>query len=385
MDCADGSDEKNCTQTNCGGENGDHSQFRCKSGQCISSNWRCDLENDCQDGSDEENCTKPISACKLETEFQCGHDGQCIPKRWHCDGEPDCPGQEDEQDCDKQLCKDWQFTCANRNCIFKTWRCDGDKDCTDGSDEWQLAPGNCSQIENHQNATSVADLPLPPPIFPKHTCNEWMYKCGNEQCIPLWWKCDGTEDCSDGTDELECESNNDGEPSAPSEVPEARTEGTESVVGTHGSCYHTDKFQCLSGECIWKAWVCDGDKDCDGGEDESEAACQDHIKCTNGEFRCERSGQCIPFEKLCNTVVDCDDKSDELGCDEHFVNESGDYGSSCDAGEFVCDRGICHPSEHQCDGTKHCLDGKDEVGCNNYMRQQVCDVYGKWHYLSNCT
>jgi Low-density lipoprotein receptor domain class A len=31
-----------------------------------------------------------------------------------------------------------------------------------------------------------------------------MFRCNNEQCIPYWWKCDGSPDCADKSDELEC-------------------------------------------------------------------------------------------------------------------------------------------------------------------------------------
>ena len=40
------------------------------------------------------------------------------------------------------------------------------------------------------------------------------------------------------------------------------------------SCAPT-KFQCPgSGECIWQMWVCDGDEDCEHGEDESDEICK---------------------------------------------------------------------------------------------------------------
>ena len=80
-------------------------------------------------------------------------------------------------------------------CIFKSWTCDGDKDCPSGADE-----ANCTSSEETESPI------FPAPFFPNATqCNEWTFRCNNGQCIPYWWKCDGTEDCSDKSDELECQ------------------------------------------------------------------------------------------------------------------------------------------------------------------------------------
>ena len=121
----------------------------------------CTHIRDCHDGSDEGNCTES-----------------------HCEG------------------KEWNFACNDEHgtCVFQTWTCDGEADCPNGADEV-----NCSEA-NRTAAGEVDGLTtrLPPPVFPTKDCEDhYMFQCHNgEQCIPYWWKCDQSRDCSDGSDEV---------------------------------------------------------------------------------------------------------------------------------------------------------------------------------------
>lgn len=251
-DCRDGSDEKDCTTASCAPD-----QFRCNNGQCINQKWLCDLENDCQDGSDEDNCREravTTQGCK-PSEFKCNNNSQqCLPNSWKCDGDFDCPGQEDEQSCDGNTCHDWQFDCGKGHCVFATWRCDGDKDCPTGSDE-----ENCTTTVSPEDA-----FVNPFPVLNVTQCSEWTFRCKNGQCIPYWWKCDGSKDCSDNSDELEC-----GNSGSTSNKNDNDYDNEEDDPSWLPKCAE-DKFLCpKTGDCIWEAWLCDGENDCPGGEDEA--------------------------------------------------------------------------------------------------------------------
>ena len=256
----------------------------------------------------------------------------------------DCPGQEDEQNCDGNTCHDWQFDCGKGHCIFATWRCDGDKDCPTGADE-----ENCTTTVSPEDA-----FVNPFPVLNVTQCSEWTFRCNNGQCIPYWWKCDGSKDCSDNSDELECgggtssqtnDNDYDNEEDDPSWLPKCAE----------------DKFLCpKTGDCIWEAWLCDGENDCPGGEDEAAEVCSNRPTCTKDMFRCEKSGQCIPYEHICNKIVDCPDGSDEMACQEesHIFPET-----TCGPNEFPCDESYCIPDSKMCDGINDCTDATDELGC----------------------
>lgn len=340
-DCVDGSDERNCSFNEC-----EAAQFKCRNGRCINKKWLCDGEDDCRDFSDETNCTiRNVTAvtCKSD-EFRCGN-GHCISANWRCDNDPDCNDGTDEENCEHKECDAWMFDCGDNRCIYKTWKCDGDPDCRNGADE-----ANCTEPTIIKSQT--------PPISP--TCHDWMFRCGNQRCIPYWWKCDSVNDCGDFTDELGCPASKNTTATTPMSVDKhtnAATPGPSSECGTN-------LFECDSGTCIAKTYVCDGFNDCPGGEDELH--CSDMKKCDGVTFRCRSDGICLPMEKYCNGIVDCVDGSDEQYCTSKSNKDpkTTDLSATCNIGSFLCDETLCVPQSKLCNGKVDCFDGTDEEHCN---------------------
>ncbi|KAB1259261.1 CD320 antigen [Camelus dromedarius] len=104
-------------------------------------------------------------------------------------------------------------------------------------------------------------------------CPSTEFQCRTEgHCIPLMWRCDGDQDCPDGSDEEEC-----------------------SIEPPTGS-----------------ACSCDSLADCPGGINKN-VNCGPPL-CPEGELHCALGDACIPHTWLCDGHPDCSDSSDELGC-----------------------------------------------------------------------
>lgn len=153
----------------------------------------------------------------------------------------------------ENVCAQDQFRCNNGRCIPKRWQCDQEKDCSDGSDEDTSHCRKCRSLDSIRrrvrmtvNAFTACEwmeealfvhrhhhflfnifffLPAMcakcasffssfPPT--KHAvkltfCPNNDFLCSNgEQCIPTGWVCDRSNDCSDGSDEVSCESKEKG-------------------------------------------------------------------------------------------------------------------------------------------------------------------------------
>jgi hypothetical protein len=146
----------------------------------------------------------------------------------------------------------------------------------------------------------------------------------------------------------------------------------------------SDQFRCPgpNGQCIGRDKLCDGKKDCAGGEDEKNCCGQGHIKCSDGtcipasegcdgegsgqvvckpgEYLCASGSQCVSGTARCsNGPSKCNDASDKAGC----PTQSGGM-TACVYNQFTCGDGTCIPMVFICDGKKDCAGGEDENNCN---------------------
>lgn len=78
------------------------------------------------------------------------------------------------------------------------------------------------------------------PCYLDISCGLGEFKCGDSECIQSNWLCDGSPDCRNGEDEMNC-----------------------TVV----EC-SDDSFTCKDGSCISLRWRCDGQQDCQDASDE---------------------------------------------------------------------------------------------------------------------
>ncbi|XP_006896463.1 PREDICTED: CD320 antigen [Elephantulus edwardii] len=143
--------------------------FQCRtSGFCVPFAWRCDSDRDCADGSDEEECSiKP-----------CAQEGRCPPPNGCLGG----PGKS-PHNCSPRPCPAGELRCAlGGACIPRTWRCDDHADCPDSSDE--RGCGTTETLQGKNVTSTVAPVNLERVTYVSSTWEQNADPSGDQDVDP---------------------------------------------------------------------------------------------------------------------------------------------------------------------------------------------------------
>ncbi|OXU31523.1 hypothetical protein TSAR_014277 [Trichomalopsis sarcophagae] len=106
-------------------------------------------------------------------------------------------------------------------------------------------------------------------------------------------------------------------------------------------------FECENkNESIPYDWVCDGYQNCDDNSD--EIGCNEERCGSMSKLKCKYRDVCIYKFWFCDGHNDCGDNSDETDCSEKRCNEAGKFGCK--------NKNKCISQNRVCDGADDCGD-----------------------------
>ncbi|CAE1138337.1 unnamed protein product [Acanthosepion pharaonis] len=409
--------------------------FTCGSNEkCISHRSKCDRIQDCADNSDEVNCTSSID-CDVEDPYQCGYEydlgtwrvssgrKEKYPDLDHSRGLysgkffvssfsqqtndtiHDLHAPEEMLPVDACLTFYYSFHGSGaleildngvsmlkiRPNNINTWQ----------KSQIQLSPGKhnitfCHINGNYSNSAPHNVLGLDSIHLSNGTCKlfeckkHWR-KCSNSPvCVPEFKFCDHDEDCANGEDERNCTTYSNVRLARGRNVQQGDVEmyyngrwnlicgswsrenaavvcrelgynESRNTFRTKNWLYektYISRISCRGYERSLKSCgksICYSTCRCSvyGAVDCSNTPCEStHVPCVaTNSSNTTSNPQCISKESVCDGEKDCPGGTDEQSC------------TKCKANEFQCLNYECIPQNKRCDGINNCKDGSDEYHC----------------------